>query len=456
MVSANSTDSPRDRARFHLEQALKSGIRGKNREAVAYALEVLLDDGRGRITDTHCRNLRHGDKPLRIPDCPGLTLVANRHNKVWRMRHRVDGAEKTETLGEYPTLSLTDAAAAWKAKRSGGQADVAPESTMTVRELCDRYMALARERKRSWKEDHRQLTFDAIPAWGDRLVTSITPDDVSDLLSKVYKRGSPRSAEKLLALLRFVFNVAAARGKGRKWLAAADLKAEPWVAMPNPCESVVLPDRDTRGLALNEKQLRRYLKRLPSADMPDSAKQCLTLQLLTASRLGEVAELPWDEVDLEAGVWTLPAARAKNGQQHLVMLSKQALALLEQRRKNTHGDFVFPAQRAEGKPLSVEYVAHALADNREHLEVPEAFVSHSLRHTCLTHLASMKCPRETRLRVANHKPNRRSDMDARYNAREYDDDAREWLQKWADRLDVLASDKVLPRACAMVRAMPCP
>jgi integrase len=447
----------RDRALELLQQALATGVRGKQRDALKYAINVFEDDGRQRITDVHLRNLRPGDKPLKIPGYPGLVLVANKKAKVWRQRLMVNGVEKSITLGTWPTLSMAQAMTTWERNRDG---EIDPETVdaleqgLTVKDLAKKYIGLARGddlkpdevRKRSWAEDNRQLNIDVIPEYGDRAASSITSDDIAAMLQGCIDRGSPRSAEKLLALLRFMFNVALGQGKGRRWLAATDIKIEPWLTGKNPCDGVVLPDRDPgRGEPLSEKQLRSYLRKLPAATMNDAIRDALTIQLLTCSRLGEVLGMTWAEVDLKAKVWTLPAARAKNKQAHRVMLPKQAVEILKRRRKTVPTEAVFPAPRSEKKLISTEYAGRILAANRGHLGVPERFSSHWLRHTCLSHLAGMKAPREVRDRVSNHRPPKSSDMDARYNAHEYDKEARAWLQKWADRLDALAGDRIISK-----------
>jgi integrase len=51
--------------------------------------------------------------------------------------------------------------------------------------------------------------------------------------------------------------------------------------------------------------------------------------ILTGQRRGEVAGMTWDEIDLTARIWTIPAARAKNGREHKVPLSSEAVAILE-------------------------------------------------------------------------------------------------------------------------------
>jgi len=81
------------------------------------------------------------------------------------------------------------------------------------------------------------------------------------------------------------------------------------------------------------------------------AARALEFAILTAARTGEVIGAQWDEVDLVARLWTIPAGRMKAGKEHRVPLSDAAVAILEQMREARHGEFVFPGTKA-GRSLS--------------------------------------------------------------------------------------------------------
>lgn len=81
------------------------------------------------------------------------------------------------------------------------------------------------------------------------------------------------------------------------------------------------------------------------------AALALEFAILTAARSGEVLGARWEEIDFEAKVWTVPAARMKAEREHRVPLSERALAILGDLAQVRAGDFVFRGQRA-GMPLS--------------------------------------------------------------------------------------------------------
>jgi integrase len=113
----------------------------------------------------------------------------------------------------------------------------------------------------------------------------------------------------------------------------------------------------------------RHHAALPFSQMPafmvdlrgqdTSAARALEFTILTASRAGEVLGARWSEIDLDGGIWTVPAERMKAGVEHRVPLSKPALALLAQVR-SLDDTFVFPGSRRK-HPLNDDVMRDLLA-----------------------------------------------------------------------------------------------
>jgi integrase len=75
-----------------------------------------------------------------------------------------------------------------------------------------------------------------------------------------------------------------------------------------------------------------------------TSARCLEFLILTAARTGEVIGATWDEVDLAAKVWTVPAGRMKSGREHRVPLSGRAITILQATQQRRENDFVFPGR----------------------------------------------------------------------------------------------------------------
>ena len=455
MAAADSTGPsgpPRAVALHYLDLALRSGVRGALRDAIEHAINVAEDNGRSDLTDVNYRTLAVG-KSLTDPRRPGFRMRANRSGKVWlyRFDHPETHKQVELRLGTYPEVSLSEARERWeearRARLNGDDPAALPDarsSTLpTVGELCDRYIRdYARRVKRTADEDEALLARELLPTFKDEPLEALTADAITALMFGIKERGAPRQAEKFRACISTMFRVAL--GQSRK----IDYPDGPWLpaAFRSPMERVPqLAERQAFSTDLKVAELRQFLTTVGDVLHPTMA-EALLLQLQTAARISEVINLTWDEIDLDEGVWTLPAARSKNGLEHRVMLSRQSLALLEARKPadlEAASPYVFPGIRDPRKPIRKDATLEAMRRNRAALGLPDGAASHSLRHSSITQLATMGCPREVRDRIANHKPPK-SDMDARYNRYSLDAEAREWLQRWADRLDALATRNVVP------------
>ena len=86
-------------------------------------------------------------------------------------------------------------------------------------------------------------------------------------------------------------------------------------------------------------------------ERPATAARALELCILTAARSSEALSARWDEIDLDARIWTVPAARTKAAREHRVPLSDRAVTVLREMAAAGHAEFVFPG-RQSGHPLS--------------------------------------------------------------------------------------------------------
>ena len=85
---------------------------------------------------------------------------------------------------------------------------------------------------------------------------------------------------------------------------------------------------------------------------PGTAARALEFALLCAARTGEVIGCQWAEVDEQAGVWRIPGARMKGGEEHIVYLSPRALEIVKAQREQQGKEFVFPSSWDRTKPMS--------------------------------------------------------------------------------------------------------
>ena len=161
------------------------------------------------------------------------------------------------------------------------------------------------------------------------------------------------------------------------------------------------------------------------------------LCLLTAQRVGEVAGMASSELDIKAGVWTIPAARSKNKNAHSVPLSGAALAVI---KEHLVDEKLFPD--AGSTDVIGKAVERAL---------PEFGVAHwtlhDLRRTAVTGMAELGVSPIVLAHVINHRSVTKAGVTlAVYSQYTYDREKREALELWADRLAgiVAGAARVVP------------
>jgi integrase len=373
-------------------------------------------------------------------DVPGLALrVTPAGSKSWTVLYRHRGRLRRLTLGTTEVVSLAKARerARDELYAASKGADPATEKQAgrkveTVGDLVDLYLEKwAKPRKRSWKADDNLLRRKVLPKWRYRAIVDIKRRDVRELVEHVADAGAPVVANRVAALLSKVFAFAVDRD----------------LVVVSPAVRIPRPGREqTRDRVLSEDEIRALWTAFDKLEPPMAA--FYKLRLLTAQRGGEVASMRWNDVDLEGGWWTIPAAHSKNKLTHRVPLTAKAINLLGGLLATAHKDaeLVLEAHQrkagagARGKRQQALAAATFPVDN---------FRGHDLRRTAASLMASGGVPRLTIKKILNHVD---SDITAVYDRHSYDPEKRAALDWWALRLQSILRDenaeggKVLPFA----------
>jgi integrase len=158
-------------------------------------------------------------------------------------------------------------------------------------------------------------------------------------------------------------------------------------------------------------------------------------------RPGELRHGEWAEIDWEAAEWRIPGRRMKAGLDHIVPLSKQALAILQELHQLTgHGRFMFPSMRSEARVMSENTINAAL---RRLGYSKTEMTGHGFRTTASTILHEQGWPSDVVERQLAHVE--RNKVKGAYNRAEYLPERRRMMQSWSDYLDGLrAGARVIP------------
>jgi integrase len=400
------------------------------------------------------QGMKPSKKRIQIFDAtqPGLALrITPEGIKSFSVVYKFSGRMRRFTLGKYPAVTIADARKrASDALRSveRGEDPMAKKAALriagTVGELTEIYMdEHSKAKKKSWRDDQRMLDAYILPVLKHTKASTVTIEDVEILLEKIAKT-APVQANRVRALLRHIFTWTLSTRKHRRAFALT----------MNPCAYVPrLTDETARERVYSDEELKALWKAFEAVGI---VGDLFKLQLLTATRKGELTQIEWSEVDLERAVWLQPGTNTKNTKPHVVPLSIQAVRILQglkdrqaklKNKSKRESKFVFYSSRTGNIPMTwLQKAADRVCEESK----IEDFQAHDLRRTTATRLAEAGVADPVLKMILNHSLGK--DITGVYNQYKYFDERKQALQAWATRLMKIVSD--LKAAVAATAEMP--
>lgn len=320
------------------------------------------------LTDATIRAAKGRDKPYKLTDGGGLYVqITPNGSKLWRMRYEYGGKEKLLSFGPYPALGLAEARerrqAAKQLLRDGQDPALAraKQRLNGTAALANTFEAIAREwhtrNKPTWTERHAEdvltsLERDVFPLVGNLPITEFTSPIVLNVLRAIEARPAIETARRVRQRMSGVFVYAIASGR-----ATTDPAAIVQGAM-----APLIKGRQPAVIDLAE--AREVLRRAEAEPAHPVTKLALRLLALTAVRPGEIRGAAWAELEdlgSDEPLWRIPAERMKMKRDHLVPLSRQAVAVIEAVRPLTgRCPLIFPNARHAHKPMSENAMGYLL------------------------------------------------------------------------------------------------
>ena len=304
----------------------------------------------------------------------GLILnVTMYSSRSWVLRYQVAGKRRDFGLGSYPSVTLGDAREAARMARAKLAQGIDPiedarrararlvaeiHTSMTFGEAAKRYIT---SHEKGWKNAkhaqqwQRSLDMYATPVLGKVPVRDISLSMVLKVLEPIWA-SKTETATRLRGRIESVIDWAIARGyrtdsNPARWKGLLDKRL--------PAPGKVAKTRHFEALAYG--QLPAFVGQLVAQE--GMGAKALMFVILTAARSGEVRGAVWEEIDLAARLWTIPAERMKASKAHRVPLSDAAISLLQDMKalalaagRTTGKAYVFPSPNSRdpelGSPLS--------------------------------------------------------------------------------------------------------
>ncbi len=306
----------------------------------------------GRLT---VKGLAKLTAPGRYGDGNGLYLFVQRTGaRSWVQRLVVNGRRRDIGLGSARFVTLAEARdQAFEnrktARRGGDPFAGKREHRIPTFRTASENVAATRE----WKGRTGQMRRSALEmhaaALMDRRVDQVGREDVLRVLVPLWT-SKPALARKLRVWIRGVLSWAQGHGHVDTNCAADAISG----ALPK-----VKSTREHHA-AIPYQDVPAALEAIDGSTSGDVVRACLRFTILTAARSSEAREATWDEIDLEAREWRIPAARMKTDTEHRVPLSGAAVGVLEAMRAHRSSGLVFASPKRPGKALDPAAVLKAL------------------------------------------------------------------------------------------------
>ena len=332
------------------------------------------------------------------------------------IRYRHNGAQTVKSIGRHGPLTPDTARA--KAKQLLGvvAGGVDPFAQVLSGEgfpaAVERYL----ERKKaplkpsSFAEAGRYLRGHAAPLHSLRL-SQIDRRKVAALLGGIETSCGPVSRNRLRSALSGFFSWCIQEG----------------LIDVNPVTGTGKADEGrSRERVLTQDELRTLWRSLGN----DPFSNVIRLLLLLGQRRNEIGKLTFSEIDLARKMIVLPAERAKNGRQHELPLSAQALAVLERQPRRNTTDFVFGKRGFTNWDGAKQELDKRLGIAPWRL--------HDLRRSCATYMGELGVLPNVIENALNHISGHKAGVAGTYNRSKMSDAVREGLQRWADYIDQIA------------------
>jgi integrase len=340
------------------------------------------------LTNTEVLRSKAIDKDLTLHDGDGLFMVVKTTGKkLWRFRYQRPATKQRTMmgLGAFPALSLADARrlrADYLSLLANGidpqtQAEqVTEQQQMALDSIFSTVAANWFVLKQASvtpdyaKDIWRSLEKDVFPAIGELPVQEIKARRLVEALEPIKARGALETVRRLVQRINEIMIYAVNTGL---------IDANPASGIGMAFEKPKKQNMPT----LRPEELPKLMRSLVMSNLSVPTRCLIEWQLLTLVRPSEAAGARWEEIDLNAMLWTIPAERMKAKREHMIPLSLQAVEILDVMRTiSAHREHVFPSRNDPKQAMNSQTANAAL----KRIGYGGRLVAHGLRSIASTAL----------------------------------------------------------------------
>jgi integrase len=396
------------------------------------------------LSDIAIRNAKAKEKPYKLSDSGGLfTLITTSGGKLWRYSYRFDGKQKTLSLGSYPDVGLKEARELHSEARTLLAAGLDPnenrkhDNAAKKLNAANSFEMVARE----WWQSHmknkaeshkekviRRFETYLFPWLGKKPISEITAPQFLEVIKRIEKQNKLETAHRTLQTAGQVFRYAVQTGRTVRDV-TADLKG-------------ALPATTVKHMAAftEPNDVAELLRAFEAFNGTLTVQCAIKLAPLVFVRPSELRMAKWADIDLGAATWQYLVSKTKTN--HIVPLSTQAVAILQELHPvSGHGEYVFQGGHSPLKPMSESAINAAL--KRMGYDTQKDITGHGFRAMARTilHERLNIDPAIIEHQLAHKVPDT---LGSAYNRTKFIEQRKTMMQSWADYLDELkAGAKVI-------------
>ena len=387
------------------------------------------------LTDTQIKKAKPRSKEYSLSDPRGLHLrVMPSGIKKWLFNYQKPLNKKRTNmkLGIYPELSLVEARQLrdhYRSLLANGKDPQIERKNKLIKALEEQTNTL-KSVALSWFENYsadlsRKYSCDIMsslqnhvfPALGDHPLKELKAPETISVLKPLADQNKLEMVKRICQRLNMIMNYAVNTG----------------IVDTNPLAGISVAFKSPRKKShptIAPSELPQLMKAIENASILSTTKCLIEWQMHTMVRPSEAATTKWSEIDIDSGIWSLPAERMKTGRNHKVLLSNQALELLRDIEPiSGQRTYVFPSNRNPKSHASSASVNMAF----RRMGFKGRLVGHGLRALASTVLNEEGFDKDLIEVALSHVD--KNTVRSAYNRAEYLDRRRSMMQWWSDYID---------------------
>ena len=391
------------------------------------------------LTNTEVKQAKPKEKEYNLSDGGGLALrIKPSGSKLWIFNYSRPFTKKRANigLGSYPALSLADARSQKEEFRALLAKKIDPkEYRDEQKEKSEEAYANSLEHLTSlWletksnhiTEDHkariyRSLELHIFPTLGKMPVHKIKAKKAIEVMRPLAERGILDTVRRLCQRLNEIMTYAVNTG-------ILDTNCLTGIAKAFP------PPKVTNNPTIRPEELPELMRDIQNANIKVQTRNLIHWQLHTMVRPGEAAGARWEEIDFDESTWRIPGKRMKEGRDHVVPLTNQALEVLENMKPfSANREFIFPAHIHPKKHMNSETANMAL----KRMGYKDRQTAHGLRALASTTLNEQGFDADVIESALAHVD--KNNVRRVYNRAEYLEPRKELMSWWSGYIDKATS-----------------